>query len=75
MPRSVCETFDVFDGAQPGLTNFRPEVSKSPDGKLWFANDSILQMIDPAHLDGNEIPPPVRVEQIIADRKNYSPRR
>jgi len=73
--RVSVRAFDVFDGAQPGLTNFRPEVSKSPDGKLWFANDSILQMIDPAHLDGNEIPPPVRVEQIIADRKNYSPRK
>jgi signal transduction histidine kinase/ligand-binding sensor domain-containing protein len=67
------KTFDVFDGVQAGLTNFRPEVSKSPDGKLWFANDSVLQMVDPAHLGGNEIPPPVRVEQVIADRKNYAP--
>lgn len=66
-------TLDVFEGAQPGLTNFRPEVSKSTDGKLWFANSSVLQMVDPADLHGNEIPPPVRVEQIVADRKYYSP--
>jgi signal transduction histidine kinase/ligand-binding sensor domain-containing protein len=64
---------DVFDGAQPGLTNFRPEASKSPDGKLWFANDSILQEVDPGHLEENVLPPPVQVEQVIADRRNYIP--
>ncbi|MGA9861144.1 MAG: two-component regulator propeller domain-containing protein [Terriglobales bacterium] len=64
-------TLDVFDGAQPGLTNFRPEASKSPDGKLWFANENILQVVDPEHLQANGVPPPVHVEQIIADRKKY----
>lgn len=67
------KTLDVFDGAQPGLTNFRPEVSKSPDGKLWFANDSILQMVDPSQLDGNRILPPVHVERILADEKSFLP--
>jgi signal transduction histidine kinase/ligand-binding sensor domain-containing protein len=67
------KTLDVFDGAQPALTNFRPEVSKSTDGKLYFANDDILQMIDPNHLAKNELPPPVHVEQVIADQKKYSP--
>jgi signal transduction histidine kinase/ligand-binding sensor domain-containing protein len=66
------KTLDVFDGAQPGLTNFRPEVSRAPDGKLWFANENILQVVDPEHLDGNDIAPPVVVEQIIADRKKYA---
>ena len=68
------KTLDVFDGAQPSLTNFRPEISASPDGKLWFANENILQMVDPEHLDRNGIPPPVGVEQIVADRKKYSTR-
>jgi len=66
------KTLDVFDGAQPGLTNFRPEVSRAPDGKLWFANENILQVVDPEHLDANPIAPPVVVEQIIADRKKYA---
>jgi signal transduction histidine kinase/ligand-binding sensor domain-containing protein len=66
------KTLDVFDGAQPGLTNFRPEVSRAPDGKLWFANENILQVVDPEHLDGNSILPTVVVEQIIADRKKYA---
>ncbi len=64
---------DVFDGAQPGAANFRPEASLSPDGKLWFANSSILQMLDPSHVEGNTIPPPVHVERVLADRKSYLP--
>ena len=66
------KTLDVFDGAQPGLTNFRPEASRAPDGKLWLANENILQVVDPEHLEGNHIAPPVVVEQIIADRKRYA---
>jgi signal transduction histidine kinase/ligand-binding sensor domain-containing protein len=67
-------TLDVFDGAQPGLTNFRPEASKAPDGRLWFANENVLQTVDPEHLDTNKVSPPVQVEQIVADRKKYIPR-
>ena len=65
---------DVYDGAQPGLTNFRPEGSKAPDGKLWFANENILQVVDPERLDMNKVSPPVQVEQIVADRRKYIPR-
>lgn len=67
------KTLDVFDGAQPGLTNFRPEGSKSPDGRLWFANENVLQTVDPEHLDTNKVSPSVQVEQIVADRKKYTP--
>jgi len=28
-------------------------------------------MIDPDHLTGNAIPPPVHIEGLIADRRNY----
>jgi signal transduction histidine kinase/ligand-binding sensor domain-containing protein len=65
---------DVFDGAQPMSTPLRPNASQSPDGRLWFANENVVQMIDPAHLDGNPTPPPVHVEEIIADHKPLSPR-
>ena len=65
---------DVFDGAQPMSTPFRPNASQSPDGRLWFANENVVQVIDPAHLDGNPTPPPVHVEEIIADHKPLSPR-
>jgi len=41
---------------------------------LWFANQNVVQMIDPDHLDRNPILPPVHVESIIADHKSYAPR-
>ena len=64
--------FDVFDGVQPGRAPFGG-AARSPDGRLWFANGYALQMIDPGHLSGNALLPPVHVEEVIADRKNYSP--
>ena len=66
--------FDALDGAQPGRAPFAG-AARTPDGRLWFANGVLLQMIDPRHLSGNELPPPVHVEEIIADRKNYPPRK
>ena len=67
------ELFDAFDGAQPYLPPFRPVATRSNDGRLWFANDSVAQMIDPDGLLRNPIPPPVHIEDVIADRKTYSP--
>jgi hypothetical protein len=52
---------------------FHPNASRGSDGKLWFANGSVVQMIDPAKRIRNAIPPPVFFEAGIADRKNYSP--
>jgi ligand-binding sensor domain-containing protein len=65
---------DTFDGAWPGETPFRPSAAKSPDGRLWFVNNNVLQMVNPAQLDRNMIPPPVHVEGLIANRTSYSPR-
>jgi PAS domain S-box-containing protein len=75
-PDAMVESrlLDVFDGAQPMSTPFRPNASQSPDGRLWFANQNVLQMIDPDHLDRNLILPPVHVEEIIADHRSYAPR-
>ena len=62
---------DQSDGVRPGEAPFLPQVSRSSDGKLWFANNSVLQMFDPAHTKRNLVSPPVDVEQIIADGKTY----
>jgi streptogramin lyase len=64
--------FDVFDGAMPGLTTFQPALSKSPDGRLWFVNDSVVQTIDPDSVQRNPVAPPVYVEGIRAERKDYT---
>jgi signal transduction histidine kinase/ligand-binding sensor domain-containing protein len=63
--------FDALDGVQPGLGHFNTS-SKTPDGRLWFANASVAQVIDPAHIASNTLVPPVYVNAVIADRKSYS---
>jgi signal transduction histidine kinase/ligand-binding sensor domain-containing protein len=62
--------FDALDGAQAGRAPFNG-VTRSPDGKLWFASGVVLQMIDPDHLALNSVPPPVHIEGITADHRNY----
>jgi signal transduction histidine kinase/ligand-binding sensor domain-containing protein len=68
-------TLGALDGADPGWNEDRiqPSAARSPDGRLWFVGLSSLQMIDPGRSYRNPMPPPVHVEGLIADGKNYSP--
>jgi len=69
----TVRTFDQLDGAHPSGSALQPIASRGPDGRLWFAGKQFIQMVDPDHSDVNPIPPPVHVEEIDADEKNYSP--
>jgi len=66
--------FDALDGFQGGPSPFRPAAAKSSDGRLWFVNDSVVQTINPDRLYINQLPPPVHIEQVLADKRDYSPR-
>jgi PAS domain S-box-containing protein len=67
------EMFDRFDGARPGTSprHTQPLSTKSPDGRLWFANQVAVQMINPNQLYTNRVPPPVHIEKLAADHKDY----
>ncbi len=67
-----ARVFGTLDGALPGSVSFNP-AAKSPDGRLWFVNNVVLQMIDPSRLTGRGTVPPVYVEAVVADRKQYKP--
>ena len=54
------------------LTGYSPVVKKAPDGKLWFAHNDGVSVIDPQNLRINKVPPPVHVEEITADGKTYA---
>lgn len=64
---------DVLDGALPASASFRPGASRSLDGRLWFANDNIVQVVDPGNLVKNDLAPPVHIEAVTADRTSYAP--
>ena len=64
--------FDAADGVMlhsvsPG--SFGPPFAKSSDGKLWLRIAEGIEAVDPRHLAFNKLPPPVHIEQIIADHK------
>jgi PAS domain S-box-containing protein len=67
---------DALDGAQAGTgDSYQPRSSKAPDGRLWFETGVSVQVLDPDRLYENPLPPPVHIEDAIADRKMYSPQR
>jgi signal transduction histidine kinase/ligand-binding sensor domain-containing protein len=59
-------------GVYPGLTSLKPQTAITPDGRLWFVNDQIVQVIDPAHPLVNSRPPPIKIQAVVADDRSYS---
>ena len=49
---------------------YGPRATKSLDGKLWFAHGDGVSVVDPRQLSFNKLPPPVRIEEVTADRQN-----
>ena len=68
----VPQVFDVNDGAQPSGYGFSKDLSVGPDGRVWLTAQGGISVLDPAHLPQNSFPPPVYVEDLIADGKRYS---
>ena len=73
LQRVDAAVLDVADGvrlhAAPG--GYTPQVTRSPDGRIWFLPWDGVSVIDPRRLPFNALPPPVRVEQITADGRIY----
>jgi signal transduction histidine kinase/ligand-binding sensor domain-containing protein len=66
----ISRVLDAHDGAFPGIQEPRQHISsKAPDGRLWFTNGALVQVVDPKRLGRNEVIPPVAIEDLIADRK------
>ena len=66
--------FDNSDGVRVHDLAYRPynpPATKSLDGRIWFAPLDDVSVIDPRHLPFNNVPPPVHIEQVMADAKSY----
>ena len=73
-PTVHATVFGISDGVRSlaSANHFSPQVAKSTDGKLWFLfGEGGVNLIDPNHLPFNNLPPPVHIEQFVADRKTY----
>ena len=75
-PKRRIETtvWDAADGVRlrsSAPASFGPPVAKSTDGRLWFHTGEGIEVVDPRHVAFNKLPPPVHIEQIVADNKTY----
>ena len=51
----------------------KPGAWKSRDGRLWFATSKGLSVVDPATIRIDANPPPVYLQQVLADKKPLLP--
>jgi streptogramin lyase len=67
--RVSCRRFDYLDGlpGTPQMSYTNSTAVRTADGRLWFATNSGLAWVDPAHLTGNLIPPPVSIVSVSSE--------
>ena len=72
-PEIVLKTrlYDAFDGARPGGYAFNP-AALSPDGRVWFANGSVVQMVDPFRLLQKMQTAETYINSVMVDRKEFA---
>ena len=65
--------FDAADGIRlvATLSGMHPQVTKTPDGNIWFVNYDTVSFFDPSRMARNTLVPPIHIEQITADHKSY----
>ncbi len=65
--------FDFEDNLPGGMQmNFTVSTAvEASDGRLWFATDNGLAVIDPKRMEKNNLPPPVLIKSVNADGKIF----
>jgi signal transduction histidine kinase/ligand-binding sensor domain-containing protein len=64
--------FSALDGVEVGgewIQN-QPAITKTRDGRVWFAAGNSVQMVDP-NRKSTSLSVPVHIEEVIADHKTY----
>jgi signal transduction histidine kinase/ligand-binding sensor domain-containing protein/CheY-like chemotaxis protein len=65
--------YGVTDGLSSRECNGgQPAGATSPDGRLWFPTMKGLATVQPASVITNPVPPPVVVERVVANGRDYS---
>ncbi len=61
-------------GLSEGLSTLECSAAcAGSDGNLWFATPKGLATLDPARLPQNPVPPPVLIEEVLADGRSCPP--
>ena len=74
-PRTIAiSVLDAADGVGSFPTPYpstTPHIAIARDGKVWFIETDGVSVVDQRNLHRNTLPPPVHVEQVVADRTTY----
>ncbi|MGA9134080.1 MAG: two-component regulator propeller domain-containing protein, partial [Candidatus Sulfotelmatobacter sp.] len=72
-PEVIVQTrvYDELDGARAGRPNFN-SAAYSSDGRVWFAQGNIVQMVDPSRLSQRALPAVTYIQSLIVDRKEFA---
>ena len=64
--------FGIADGMKSRECNGgQPAAWRTSDGRLWFATVQGVSVVSPNRIIFNPLPPPVAIEQVIADGRQY----
>ncbi|RPI07064.1 MAG: hypothetical protein EHM64_00820 [Ignavibacteriae bacterium] len=70
--RLQCASYSSSDGMLVSECT-GPTGCKTADGRLWFPTPKGIVVVDPKKILKNNLPPPVVIERVVFDRKDYSP--
>ena len=67
-----CERFDRRAGLPGRPAPGRPTAVEGTDGRLWFTENNGVVWLDPTQASNNVPPPPVSIQSVSADDKDYA---
>ena len=71
-PDAIIRTklYDALDGARPGRRSLNP-VALSSDGRIWFVNAGIVEMLDTSKPSRKALSAATYLESITVDRREF----
>jgi signal transduction histidine kinase/ligand-binding sensor domain-containing protein len=72
-PEAAIQTrfYDVLDGVRPSVRPPFKSAANSSDGRVWFVNSGVVQMLDPSRLSQKAPPALTYIETVTVDRKEF----
>ena len=72
--RVHSQFYDASDGlGGPPVFLLPQDAARASDGRIWVVTATGISVIDPRHLPEHGLPPAVRIEEISADQRSFSP--
>lgn len=64
--------YDILDGARPSARPPFKSAATSSDGRVWFVNSGVVQMLDHSRLSQKAPPAVTYIESVMVDRKEFA---